>query len=287
MVILVFSLAIMCCPVGARVALMDLSCSCTVSMFSLKQRSAQRRHDFSIQASIERSKQEHEASMPLTSTSTSQAVPVAEVQKLPGNEHPHDDGKESVFNKIFGAQQIGFTKENERFVSRVAMLGFAASMIGEAITGQGTLAQFHFETGIPIYEAEPLLLFFILFTLIEGLKGIRDRSRFLSLDMLWKGARRPKGGCLRSQLGLQAEGPLFGFTKANELFVGRLAMLGFGASLVGETISGQGTLSQLNFETGLPVTEIEPLFILSIMFFFLSAIDPDTGVFFVDKESKK
>jgi hypothetical protein len=31
-----------------------------------------------------------------------------------------------------------------------------------------------------------------------------------------------------------------GFTKSNELFVGRLAMLGFAAACIGEVVSGQG-----------------------------------------------
>ena len=51
---------------------------------------------------------------------------------------------------------FGFTKENELFVGRVAQLGFAASLIGEAITGKGALAQFDIETGLPLSETEPL-----------------------------------------------------------------------------------------------------------------------------------
>lgn len=40
----------------------------------------------------------------------------------------------------------------------------------------------------------------------------------------------------------------FGFTKANELFVGRLAQLGFAASLIGEGITGKGILGQIGLE---------------------------------------
>lgn len=36
---------------------------------------------------------------------------------------------------------LGFTKSNELFVGRMAMLGVAAALIGEIITGQGPLAQ--------------------------------------------------------------------------------------------------------------------------------------------------
>jgi hypothetical protein len=50
--------------------------------------------------------------------------------------------------RFFGTSGFGFTKENELFVGRVAQLGFAASLIGETITGKGPLAQFDIETGI-------------------------------------------------------------------------------------------------------------------------------------------
>jgi hypothetical protein len=41
--------------------------------------------------------------------------------------------------------QLGFTKENELFVGRAAMLGFAFSLIGELLTGKGALAQLGYE----------------------------------------------------------------------------------------------------------------------------------------------
>ena len=43
--------------------------------------------------------------------------------------------------QFFGIKGFGFTKENELFVGRVAQLGFAAALIGEAVTGVGPLAQ--------------------------------------------------------------------------------------------------------------------------------------------------
>ncbi|WP_411026155.1 hypothetical protein, partial [Salmonella sp. s58078] len=60
------------------------------------------------------------------------AAPAKKVEKAKGK----------VEDGIFGTSGgIGFTKANELFVGRVAMIGFAASLLGEAITGKGILAQ--------------------------------------------------------------------------------------------------------------------------------------------------
>ncbi|KVH90635.1 Chlorophyll a/b binding protein domain-containing protein [Cynara cardunculus var. scolymus] len=163
--------------------------------------------------------------------------------------------KIKVEDGIFGTSGgIGFTKQNELFVGRVAMIGFAASLLGEGLTGKGILQQLNLETGIPIYEAEPLLLFFILFTLLGAIGALGDR------------------------------GPLFGFTKSNELFVGRLAQLGIAFSLIGEIITGKGALAQLNIETGIPISDIEPLVLFNVAFFFVAALNPGTGKFVTDDE---
>lgn len=196
--------------------------------------------------------------------------------------------KQKVEDGIFGTSGgIGFTKQNELFVGRVAMLGFAASLLGEAITGKGILAQLNLETGIPIYEAEPLLLFFILFTLLGAIGGLGDRGRFV--DDLPSGLEKavvPPGKGVRGALGLKESGPLFGFTKANELFVGRMAQLGIAFSLIGEIITGKGALAQLNIETGIPINEIEPLVLFNVVFFFFAALNPGTGKFVTDAEEE-
>ncbi|GJM92435.1 hypothetical protein PR202_ga08909 [Eleusine coracana subsp. coracana] len=193
--------------------------------------------------------------------------------------------KPKVEDGIFGTSGgIGFTKENELFVGRVAMLGFAASLLGEAITGKGILAQLNLETGIPIYEAEPLLLFFILFTLLGAIGALGDRGQFVDEVTGLDRAVIPPGKGFRSALGLSEGGPLFGFTKSNELFVGRLAQLGVAFSIIGEIITGKGALAQLNIETGVPINEIEPLVLFNVLFFFIAAINPGTGKFLSDEE---
>ncbi|GMP46937.1 hypothetical protein CsSME_00014900 [Camellia sinensis var. sinensis] len=78
-----------------------------------------------------------------------------------------------------------------------------------------------------------------------------------------------------------------GFTKQNELFVGRLAQLGIVFSIIGEIITGKGALAQLNIETGVPIGDIEPLVLLNVAFFFFAALNPGTGKFITDEEEEK
>lgn len=208
--------------------------------------------------------------------------------KAPAKKAP--EPKPKTEDGIFGTSGgIGFTKANELFVGRVAMIGFAASLLGEAITGKGILAQLNLETGIPIYEAEPLLLFFILFTLLGAIGALGDRGRFVDDPAPPTGLDRaviPPGKGLRSALGLKEGGPIFGFTKANELFVGRLAQLGIAFSIIGEIITGKGALAQLNIETGVPINEIEPLVLFNVVFFFFAALNPGNGKFVTDEDQE-
>ncbi|MCO5553023.1 hypothetical protein L7F22_006543 [Adiantum nelumboides] len=209
-------------------------------------------------------------------------------KKTTGSKPTMPKKKGKVEDGLFGTSGgIGFTKQNELFVGRVAMIGFAASILGEAITGKGTLAQFDFETGLPLTETEPLLLFFILFTLLGAIGALGDRGKFVddpveptSIDR----AVIAPGKGVKSALGLKEGGPTFGFTKANELFVGRMAQLGIAFSIIGEIITGKGTLAQLNIETGVPINEIEPLVLVWVVFFFIAAINPGTGKFITDEE---
>ena len=230
----------------------------------------------------------HSRPSPSPSTSPSSYVPPLAVfkskTKAPLKKVEKD--KPKVEDGIFGTSGgIGFTKQNELFVGRVAMLGFAAALIGEGITGKGILAQLNLETGIPIYEAEPLLLFFILFTLLGAIGALGDRGRFVDDPStgLDKAVIAPGKG-FRSALGLKEGGPLFGFTKSNELFVGRLAQLGIAFALIGEIITGKGALAQLNIETGVPINELEPLVLFNVIFFFIAALNPGSGKFVTDED---
>jgi photosystem II 22kDa protein len=179
---------------------------------------------------------------------------------------------------------IGFTKSNELFVGRMAMVGIASSLIGEVLTGKGALAQLGFETGLPIYELDFIILAVIGFNLIAAL--LPAKGNFIADEE--ELAERPKGALQDPKISLADPKKFFGikgfgFTKANELFVGRLAQLGFAASLIGEGLTGKGILGQIGLETGIPLNEAEPLLLFSIAFTLLAAVNEGSGRF-VDEE---
>eukprot|EP00884_Botryococcus_braunii_P020424 jgi/Botrbrau1/7065/Bobra.0165s0088.1 len=175
---------------------------------------------------------------------------------------------------------IGFTKSNELFVGRMAMIGIASSLIGEVLTGKGALAQLGFETGLPIFELDAIILGVIAFNLVAAL--LPAKGKFIADEE--ELAERPKGALQDPKISLADPKKFFGikgfgFTKENELFVGRLAQLGFAASLIGEGLTGKGILGQIGLETGIPLNEAEPLLLFSIAFTLLAAVNEGSGKF--------
>jgi len=183
-------------------------------------------------------------------------------------------------NDIVWPISLGFTKSNELFVGRMAMLGFAASLLGEILTGKGALAQFDLETGLPLFDTEPLVLALIAFNVFAAFAP--GKGKFVE-DVEEKQAR-PAGSLQDPSISVLTPGKFLGisgvgFTKSNELFVGRMAQLGFAASLIGEIITGKGALAQFNIETGIPLADAEPLLLFSIVLLGLTAVNEGTGKF--------
>ena len=58
--------------------------------------------------------------------------------------------------------QVREQKPYELFNGRLAMLGFAFALVGEAVTKQGPLEQFNLETGVPVIDEELFGAFFLL-----------------------------------------------------------------------------------------------------------------------------
>ncbi|KAI8112636.1 hypothetical protein M9434_003957 [Picochlorum sp. BPE23] len=216
------------------------------------------------------------------------------------NEAPAKTGKGKVLTsgKDIKAQQftlgltekqgvkvaLGFTKSNELFVGRMAMLGIASSIIGELLTGKGAIAQLGLETGLSLTDVDGFILGLIGFNLVAAL--LPTKGKFVADEDELED--RPEGVLQdpsisvldwRRFFGIKG----FGFTKENELFVGRMAQLGFAISLIGEALTGKGILAQFDVETGLPLNETEPLLLFFIAFTLFAAINEGSGRF-VDEE---
>jgi photosystem II protein len=179
---------------------------------------------------------------------------------------------------------LGFTKSNELFVGSIAMLGIAASIIGELLTGKGAIAQLGLETGLPLFEVDDAILALIGFNIIAAL--LPTKGKFVADEDELE--ERPDGVLQDPSISVLDYKRFFGvsgfgFTKANELFVGRMAQLGFAISLIGETLTGKGILAQFDIETGLPLNETEPLLVFFIIFTLFAAINEGSGKF-VDED---
>jgi photosystem II protein len=167
-----------------------------------------------------------------------------------------------------------FTKTNELFVGRMAMLGIASSTLGELLTGKGALGQLGLETGLPVFELDWTILAVVGFNLLAALWPVREGDK----DARGSGSggtnqvKENTDGESTSTSTVESNTTNTGISKADfarlfsikslaskerEVFVGRVAQIGFAASLLGEGLTGKGILAQFNVETGIAVGDLK------------------------------
>jgi photosystem II protein len=125
----------------------------------------------------------------------------------------------------------------------------AYSCTTQVLTGNGALAQFGCQVGLDASQVNWFIVALIGFNAIAAVlptSGTFVPEERESLN------DRPKGPLQDPRISILEPKKFFGitnfgFTKANELFVGRVAQLGFAAALVLELMTGNGPLTQLNF----------------------------------------
>jgi photosystem II protein len=153
--------------------------------------------------------------------------------------------------------EAAFTRRRELFVGRLAMLGFLAATLGELATGRGPLGQLRLETLLPQPAIDAILLGIVLYS---GFSALRPGSFTFSDENQADVNKRPKGPTNDPTI-YPGDGPqkylgiskVFGFTKKNEVFVGRMAMIGFAAACIGEKLTNKGPLGQIGIPFGLPL----------------------------------
>jgi len=194
--------------------------------------------------------------------------------------------------------KYGWTKSNATWLGRLAMFGFAGSLVGEQLTGKGVLGQIGLETGIPVQEAEPLVLAFIAAN--WALVLLPSKGEFISRTMA--GTKGGSAGDEEEDIFLDKNPPAqfgtmssndiafglleqwsykvgkkIGMSKENELLIGRIAQGGFAASILGEIVTGKGPLGQLGLEIGVGVNGVNPFPLLLAFILVVLALANGTG----------
>lgn len=167
-----------------------------------------------------------------------------QVAKRPNNSQPARKAPLAGF-------EIGFTPDNEVFVGRLAMLGFASSVVGEYLSGgQGVLSQLGYTLGLQQQQVGLFLAGLIGFNLVASL--LPGSATFKpTTQQRQQQDEEPVGPLQDPRITLLQPAKFFGvnnwgFTAKNELFAGRIAQLGFLAAILGEVTTGLGPVGQLS-----------------------------------------
>ncbi|PNH05957.1 Photosystem II protein, chloroplastic, partial [Tetrabaena socialis] len=148
-----------------------------------------------------------------------------------------------------------FTRRREVFVGRIAMLGFLATCALETFTAQhlGPIRQVQLWSGLSDSSVVAITLAIIAYNVVGGLgpwsptfspENLRDLAKRPTgppTDFPSPPVTQPTDFSFGQWLGISG----WGFTKRNELFHGRLAMLGFFFAFINELRTGRGAMGQV------------------------------------------
>ena len=191
-----------------------------------------------------------------------------------------------------------FTKTNELFVGRMAMLGIASSILGEILTGKGALGQLGLETGLPVFELDWTIFVVVGFNLLAALSPTEDdspstgktanKNNINNIDGQSNSAMEStnEGGFSFSSIIRQLSIKRLA-SKDRELWIGRVAQLGFAASLLGEGVTGKGILSQFKIETGVTLSDLKPYILVFVLLTLIAAVWEDKEEMASEQQEEK
>jgi len=156
--------------------------------------------------------------------------------------------------------QPAFTRRREIFNGRLAMVGFLGACLAEVyLPGHPNIMQqiagYLQMGGLPVWPSG-VQLGLVALVLHNSFLSIAPWSPTFSEQNLRDIAQRPEGPPTTWVNPITNPGKFFGvtgwgFTKSNELFVGRMAMLGFAAALIQQVrlggVTGPGPLGQIAY----------------------------------------
>lgn len=157
----------------------------------------------------------------------------------------------------------GLTRRNEILVGRTAMIGFVASLVGEVVTGKGIMGQLGVETHLESWEVQAAIAGLMAFNVVVALANPVDALA----NNPHEGSLQDPRVSLLDPVRFFGVSRVFGWTPKNELFNGRMAQIGFLASILTEMCTGEGPLTL--YGPGLGVG----LIALVAMMLFASASD--------------
>lgn len=141
-----------------------------------------------------------------------------------------------------------FTRRREVFVGRIAQIGILAAAALEILTPEhfGPVQQVRLATGLAAPQIVSIITGIVLYNIVGA---VGPWSPTYSEENVKDVAKRPEGPPnklvspfdVKNFLGISG----WGWTKRNELFNGRLAMLGFWAAFNNELATGKGPLGQV------------------------------------------